>query len=236
VEEPKVVPENISISETKSFSKLTWNLLCLSIAGFILQILTVFHPTFRFLMLYPAASWVMAFLLIAIQRPVTAPKLLLVLYVSIIVTQCIVIVDGTVYRSQHDIPTVLAIITALVAIVVVLIMPLRDPLHPSNEISAPFTEPTSELRSPEDNMTLWQFMTVSWMAPLINAGNARQLNDEDVWSLGYEFKHRILHDRFRELKGSVLTRLIEANGIDLFIMSVLAVIELIASRFLGTPL
>lgn len=72
-------------------------------------------------------------------------------------------------------------------------------------------------------------MTVSWMKPLIELGNKRQLNDEDVWSLGYEFKHRMLHDRFRELRGSVLRRLLVANGVDLMIMSVLAVLELVAS-------
>ena len=87
------------------------------------------------------------------------------------------------------------------------------------------------MRSPEDNLTLWQFMSVSWMAPLIKMGNERQLNDEDVWSLGYEFKHRGLHDEFRELKGSVLRRLLEANGLDLFIISALSIIELVASVY-----
>lgn len=67
------------------------------------------------------------------------------------------------------------------------------------------------------------------MKPLIDLGNARQLNDEDVWALSYEFQHRILHDRFRELKGSVLRRLVEANGLDLVIISVLSIIELFAS-------
>lgn len=68
------------------------------------------------------------------------------------------------------------------------------------------------------------------MKPLIELGNKRQLNDDDVWMLGYEFKHRTLHDSFRELKGSVLRRLLEANGIDLVIMSLLAIVELVASE------
>lgn len=67
------------------------------------------------------------------------------------------------------------------------------------------------------------------MAPLIRLGNERQLNDEDVWLLSYEFQHRVLHDRFRELKGSVLRRLVEANGVDLVIISGLSVLELFAS-------
>jgi len=76
-------------------------------------------------------------------------------------------------------------------------------------------------------------MTVSWMAPLISLGNSRQLNDNDVWFLGYEFQHRKLHDRFRELQGSVLRRLLEANGLDLLIISTLAVIEQVASTYLS---
>lgn len=66
------------------------------------------------------------------------------------------------------------------------------------------------------------------MSPLMVVANERQLNDEDVWSLGYEFQHRALHDGFRELRGSVLRRLLEANGRDLVIVSVLGVVELIA--------
>ena len=78
-------------------------------------------------------------------------------------------------------------------------------------------------------MTLWQWMTVSWMSPLIKIGSRRQLNDEDVWLLGYEFQHRQLHDTFRELKGSVLRRLIRANWIDLALLSGLAILELTAN-------
>ena len=72
-------------------------------------------------------------------------------------------------------------------------------------------------------------MTVSWMTPLISLGSARQLNDGDVWSLPFEFQHSILHDSFRELEGSVVRRLISANGLDLVIISFLAILELLAS-------
>lgn len=76
---------------------------------------------------------------------------------------------------------------------------------------------------------LWQFMTVSWMSPLITLGSSRQLNDEDVWSLSFEFQHKTLHEKFRELKGSVVRRLLTANGIDLIIISSLAVVSSLAS-------
>lgn len=67
------------------------------------------------------------------------------------------------------------------------------------------------------------------MWPLISLGSARQLNDEDVWSLGFEFQHRHLHDKFREMKGSVVKRLLAANGLDLVFISVLGILESLAS-------
>ncbi|KUJ20900.1 ABC transporter-like protein [Mollisia scopiformis] len=229
VEEPKEIMDDLTSKEKPSFGRLTLALFVVSVVGLGLQTLTVFYPTFRSLMVYPAASWGVACLLIAICRPVTTPKSLLILYCTIAATQLIVLVDGTIRLSEKDVPTILAILTSMVSIAIILIMPIRHPSRPSTSISAPFSEPTSSLRSPEDNMTLLQFMTVSWMKPLIEVGNKRQLNDDDVWGLGYEFKHRMLHDGFRELKGSVLRRLLEANGIDLVIMSVLAIIELAAN-------
>lgn len=222
--------DNLPLEEMSSAGKLTLILFVVSVVGLGLQILTVFYPAFRQLMVYPAASWGVACLLIAICRPVTTPKSLLVLYFTLVTSQLIILVDGSSGLSKNDVPTILSILTSITAIFIILIMPLRHPSFPSSEISVPFSTPTSELRSPEDNMTLLQFMTVSWMKPLIELGNERQLNDEDVWGLGYEFRHRMLHDSFRELKGSVLRRLLEANGIDLVIMSCLAVVELVASE------
>ncbi|KAE8448168.1 hypothetical protein EG329_009772 [Mollisiaceae sp. DMI_Dod_QoI] len=229
VEEPKELMHDLTSKEKPSVGRPTLALFVVSAIGFGLQILTVFLPTFRLLMIYPSASWGVALLLVAICRPVTTPRSLLVLYCTVAASQLIVLVDGTSRLNKNDVPTILTILAAFGAIGIILFMPMRHPSRPSDEISAPFSPPTSDLRSPEDNMTLWQFMSVSWMAPLIALGNARQLNDDDVWTLGYEFKHRMLHDTFRELRGSVLIRLLKANGLDLVIMSLLAIIELVAN-------
>ncbi|KAK6401580.1 hypothetical protein LTR95_019171, partial [Oleoguttula sp. CCFEE 5521] len=78
-------------------------------------------------------------------------------------------------------------------------------------------------------MTLWQFMSVSWMTPLISTGSKRQLEDADVWQLGFEFQHRRLHDQFRRLRGTVMQRLLQANGIDLVIITLLGIFETTAS-------
>jgi hypothetical protein len=229
VEESNEEQEEFFSSGKNSLTRLTIFLFAASVIGFALQTFTAFYPTFRTEMVYPAASWAVGTLIIAICRPVTAPKSLLTLYISIFATQAIAFVDGPSGLHPEDVPRILAIISALGAIGVILIMPIRDPHLPKHQISPAFGPATSDLRSPEDDLTLWQFMTVSWMAPLMSVGNARQLNDEDVWKLSFEFQHRMLHDTFRELKGSILGRLFKANGLDLIIISALSLFELVAS-------
>ena len=72
-------------------------------------------------------------------------------------------------------------------------------------------------------------MSVSWMKPLIKLGSMRQLNDQDVWFLGYEFNHSVLHDKFKQVRGTVVRRLLKANAVDLVIISMLGILELVAS-------
>ena len=143
-------------------------------------------------------------------------------------TQLTLLIDGSALHDRR-LSASLELLTGFSAIVIMVCMPLRDPCLPKDDISPPFGRPTNRHRSPEDNLSLLQFMTVSWMSPLISLGSARQLNDEDIWSLAFEFQHGTLHECFRELKGSVVRRLITANGLDLIIVSSLAVLESLAS-------
>jgi ABC-type multidrug transport system fused ATPase/permease subunit len=115
----------------------------------------------------------------------------------------------------------------LASIITVLNMPLRDPPLGSTGIGKPFSEPTYAVRSPEDAITLWQWMTVSWMAPLIRIGYKRQLHNEDVWLLKFDMQHTRLHMLFREVSGTVLARLLKSNGPDLLITATLGVLEML---------
>ena len=170
-----------------------------------------------------------AAMLVATRRPTTTPFSLLALYSSLLLSHFVLFSDVSSKRSFDGIAAVLGLLAGFVALATVLSMPMRDPTLPSDEISLAFSAPDPQLRSPEDNLTLWQFMTVSWMEPLLSLGATRQLHDSDIWALGYEFQHQRLHQRFRELRGSVLRRIIEANKMDLIIVSFLGVVELLAS-------
>ena len=169
---------------------------------------------------------------VAINRPRTTPRSLLVVYNSIWITQCILLLNGRVAISLRVVSEALSLLLALFGIAISLVMPMRDPHLPTDGLGQCSKPPTASLRSPEDDLTLWQFMTVSWMWPLISIGSKRQLNDEDVWKLSWEFQHRKLHEKFRELSGTVVKRLLMANWFDLILSSLLALVEMIAGRSL----
>ena len=172
-------------------------------------------------------------LLVLFNPPKTTPYSSLVLYGSLFMPYIVLLNCNRSITHNEYILVGVGLSAALSAIVSILLMPMRNPDLPNDDISQPFDPPDPRLRSPEDNLSLWQFMTVSWMAPLISRGSPRQLNEEDVWSLSYEFQHRKLHDTFRELKGSVLRRVFYANALDLVLVSVLGVVELLASTVHG---
>jgi len=133
------------------------------------------------------------------------------------------------FPGPNEVPLLLPTVFSSIAITVMMCMPMRDPRLPVDDISPVFGKPTQIRRTPEDNLTILQFMTVIWMSPLIALGKKRQLHGEDVWDLGYEFKHKRLHENFRQLKGSVIKRLLVANGIDLILVSLLEALSLFAS-------
>ncbi|KAF2795880.1 ABC bile acid transporter-like protein [Melanomma pulvis-pyrius CBS 109.77] len=201
--------------------------------GLVLQIVTIFLP-FRDLMeIYPSIAWGITVAIVVAERPRTAPISLLIPFLGLLVAQLVVLSHTRSTLTFKDFPLIFAPIAALTGIFVILNMPLRDPALPSDNISVPFTASTGKLRTPEDNLTPFQYMTVSWMAPLVKRGTTKQLDDEDVWDLGYEFKHARLHSAFRLLHGTVTKRLLHANGMDVIRTVSLSFVKLAAT--LATP-
>lgn len=106
-------------------------------------------------------------------------------------------------------------------------MPMRDPRLPKDGIAKVNERPKHDFSSPEDDMTLRQWLSFSWVGCLLAVGSAKKLDFEDVWTLAFEFRHRPIFDRFRTLPGSVLRRLLAANGRDVLITSLISTIETI---------
>ncbi|KAI4143327.1 MAG: hypothetical protein L6R39_004607, partial [Caloplaca ligustica] len=208
---------------------LPTTLLALTLWGTITQVVQALLWVHDVTTLPRVLAWAAAILLVAVDRPRTAPVGILVISCSLLLSQLTLTFYDIHTRSLIGIFRGCDVLAALLSISFILYMPLRDPHLPIEGIGLAFEKPTHLLRSPEDNLTLWQFMSVSWMSPLISLGSARQLNSEDVWKLSFEFQHRLLHDKFRELGGSVVRRLLSANGLDLLILSTLGAVEALCS-------
>ncbi|OKL55876.1 hypothetical protein UA08_08841 [Talaromyces atroroseus] len=179
------------------------------------------------------AAWGLATLVIAFKRPRTAPTSFLTYYISAFLVQFPVTSDtdtDTLVKVAQSTVTG----AAMLSILIVLSMPTRNPSLSKDGIGKVGENPSDSLRSPEDNLLLWQFLTVSWMSPLIAVGRKRRINEDDVWSLGFEFQHRRLHEKFRQLQGSVFGRLMQANAIDVLIICLISVVQLICN--FSTPL
>ncbi|KAH9868882.1 hypothetical protein J1614_007957 [Plenodomus biglobosus] len=211
----------------------TFGLLAVTSAGLAFEIVAAFFPSRRPLAVYPALAWATAVAIVVIERPRTASLSLLFLFTGLLCAQVVVLSHTEVTFTVQTAPLALAPITALLGVVVVLNMPLRDPLLPKKGISPVFGPPNVGMRTPEDDLTPWQYMTVSWMEPLIQKGVKRQIDDEDVWDLGWEFKHARLHEAFRQLHGSVTKRIFVANGMDLVRTTSLDMLQLAST--LMTP-
>jgi hypothetical protein len=121
----------------------------------------------------------------------------------------------------------IVVVVSCASIIAIIAMPFTPFTLSSEQVSVVGSIPSHRHRSPEDNLTLWQFLTVSWLAPMLATGTKRTLNEEDIWTLAYQFQHARLHEQFRKLKGCVLWRILRANNIDLFTVSLLGILRLI---------
>jgi hypothetical protein len=168
--------------------------------------------------------------MVVIERPRTVSLSLLFLLASIALSELAILLSDPIRFAFA-----LGPLLACVGIVVILNMPFRDPNMPSEDISPVYGPPSGKLRTPEDNLTPFQYMTVSWMGPLIQKGMTRKMEDTDVWDLGWEFKHSRLHETFRKLEGSVTRRVFVANGMDALRTTSLNLLRLCASKFSPRP-
>ncbi|KHN99751.1 ABC transporter, transmembrane domain, type 1 [Metarhizium album ARSEF 1941] len=168
-----------------------------------------------------------ALLITVLDRPTSTPRILFLQYLFIFSSGI-----GT-YSSQfleHNLRSIdpfrIARLTlSFLGVIAIGSMPLRNPAWDSQDIGSSKLPPSHHVRSPEDNLTLFKFWTVTWVYPLARVCRKKEITVEDVWQLPLEFQHKRLFLAFREIQGKLLPCLIEANGLDLSIATSLAVVE-----------
>lgn len=126
------------------------------------------------------------------------------------------------------------VVASFASILVIINMPIKQINLSNDKVSVVGSSPSQQHQSPEDNLTIWQFLTVSWLAPILALGPRRALKDEDVWSLPYQFQHTRLHEQFQKLRGFVLSRILRANIIDLFMVSLIGILRLAGGLYAQT--
>ncbi|KAF2144322.1 uncharacterized protein K452DRAFT_267620, partial [Aplosporella prunicola CBS 121167] len=215
----------------KRWTHWTAILLFFSSAGLGIAIASTISPPRVPSNLLSILPWAVTVLIAAVDRPRSTPKILLVIIFAQLLCLVFLLLSCDRIPGLAGALAIAEACVALAVVLVILLMPMRDPNLDRADISSPSKPPSFHLRSPEDNLSLWQFMSVSWMSTLISTGSKKQLNDEDVWKLPHEFQHAKLHLLFRDLKGTVVKRLLKANGLDLIITSFCGILESVTNLF-----
>jgi hypothetical protein len=234
---PFIPEETLSEDEELSLEKqkptVLWS-ISLAILGVIPVIFNVLkliegrYPQLEAIL--SLVSWSQAILLAALSRSRYCPVWLLISYLSFFAVELATFNSWVRLQHIQVISHYTTTLICLLSIIVVLLMPFRPISPTSGPISVVGTEPSSTERSPEDSLRLWQFLTSSWVWPLLALGKRRQLEKEDVWQRGYGFQTGRVIAAFRDVKGATLfRRLIKANGVDCSILVLAGLASLVCS-------
>ncbi|KZP20510.1 hypothetical protein FIBSPDRAFT_932199 [Athelia psychrophila] len=166
-----------------------------------------------------AATWFYGAMRPIVKAQATAPYDLFILYLIQLVMSCLLL-GGVAY--EHDVynrplpsPSSMAslvfnLAATLVLLGVVLSMPLA---LPSNRVKKSDIGVTV---SPDDYVTLWGWITFSWIAPIIKKGAHTTLVDSDIWSLSPTMSSKPLFAKFAVTRRpTLIKRLWAANKADM---------------------
>lgn len=130
-------------------------------------------------------------------------------------------------RHVHTTNTLLAWLSAITfstsgaILALCLSYPMTD-VPPSPNIAPLGSRPSHLYSSPEDNVTLWNWLTFNYVGPILSRSGEGTLNEEDVWDLPPGFKHSNLFNKYLKVmdenpKMSLVWFLLTSNAQDLII-------------------
>ncbi|KAG6059546.1 hypothetical protein E4U32_003948 [Claviceps aff. humidiphila group G2b] len=214
----------------KSWTHWTSALVAISSVGLVLSVVPIFLNPRELRAIFRIVPWLSAVLITAFDRPTSTPRILLLQYLLMFSAGIGTYSEQFLSHQTYilDPFRISRVALAFVAVIAIGNMPLRDPAWGTDDIGNSKLPPSHHVRSPEDNLTLFKFWTVTWVYSLAKLGQRKEITVEDVWQLPLDFQHTRLYLAFRELRGKLLPCLIEANGLDLFIATVFAVADAVA--------
>ncbi|KAA1107610.1 hypothetical protein PGT21_019897 [Puccinia graminis f. sp. tritici] len=195
----------------------------------IVQLPSLFHPLSAAAII-PMIVWSYSLIYLSL-RTITRPVYsLILLWTSLVVSEAAKI-SFSIEADQGPLKwiilwRVLNILLILGLVYVAGSYPILDVL-PCENVAKPGASPSSEDTCPEDSTSLWQWLSFSFLDPLLQLSQQRTLKEEDVWKLSPFFQHRILFARYQRLikeeyaskdrKLSLIRILIRSNSMDLII-------------------
>ncbi|KAJ7070796.1 P-loop containing nucleoside triphosphate hydrolase protein [Mycena amicta] len=224
LEETVGQPARRSLLRTASLVSLPL-LQCALFLGFFVQALVSSQATTGWLLL--CLAWGYTSLRIALDPPITPPYL----SAAFAFIQCVApLIQLTLdLIDTGDLVPILfnsarAVIPAIF-LGVLGTLPLQT-VAPAQNIAKPSDVPSVSMSSPEDNVTMWQWATFSFVEPIFHLANKTTLNDSDVWSLSPYFKHKNLFNKFLKYRSnypthSLIRFLLASNSLDLILDVVL---------------
>ncbi|CAE7216653.1 unnamed protein product, partial [Rhizoctonia solani] len=170
-------------------------------------------------------SWVYAALRPSIRPSRTPYYDLFSIYFSHFLAACVALYEaststtGNIGFSTERVGQVLNSLLTIVGLVAIVNMPLTITGEPE-------ADEDGLLPALEDYCTLWQWMTFTWVSPIITLGASRPLEEKDMWQLSKSMRTRTLMRKFLQVhRSSLLRRILVANAMDLFLDASLTVIS-----------
>lgn len=227
---PFATEEGPGPEKRKAWTHWTLVLAFIGVSGLVLSIVPLCLSPTELRGILDIVPWLSIVLITAFDRPTSTPRILLLQYLLLLSSAM------GIYSAQFlglhlrtiDPFRLTRMALALSGIIAIGNMPLRNPAWDTEDIGSPKLPPSHHVRSPEDNLTLFSFWAMTWVYPLAKICLKQEITVEDVWQLPLDFQHTRLYLAFGELQGKLLPCLIEANGLDLFIATVLAIVEKVA--------
>nr|GAT43756.1 predicted protein [Mycena chlorophos] len=166
-----------------------------------------------------AATWLYTVVRSVALPPQTAPFDLFVVYALQLIGVGVVL-GGYAFEHAHGdapLPSKFAfgaVVCYAAVIAAMLVLAINIPMNlPSTRVKK---EDIGKTVTPEDYATIYQWMTFSWVYPLIKKGTHNTLNDEDVWRMSPTLQSLPVFVKFQALYRSTLLRsLVFANFHDL---------------------
>ncbi|KAJ7103247.1 P-loop containing nucleoside triphosphate hydrolase protein [Mycena belliarum] len=177
--------------------------------------------------LFICFAWGYTSLRLVLNPPIT-PPFLSILFASIqgVFPLVYLTLDGIAGNLNNGLPLhVVRILAAAAFVYIAGTLPLQNRLA-SETIAGPKDIPSVTLSCPEDNVTMWEWATFTFVEPIFHLADKGTLNDNDVWALSPYFKHRNLFNKCLEYRArhpshSLIRFLLVSNSLDLILDVVL---------------